>query len=135
MLVRASGLILIVSSALLLIFAAISGDLELTIIFIIPVITGSGLIPALGGILLFFGIMLLFLSFMMSYDVANDGISVREVEPWEMEKKRKKRFGGVILVGPIPIVFGSDRGMALWVVVIAIICLIAISLSIFLWSK
>lgn len=128
-------MILIASSALLLIFAAISGDLELTIIFIIPVIAGRGLIPALGGILLFFGIMLLFLSFMMSHDVPNDGISVREVQPWEGEKKRENRFGGVVLVGPIPIVFGSDRRMALWAVVIAIICLIAISLSIFLWSK
>lgn len=129
------GLIMITSSALLLICSAISGDLEFKLIFIIPVIAGSGLLPALGGILLFFGMMSLFLSFMISHDAPNDGVRVRDIEPWQTEKERERWFGGVILIGPFPIVLGSDRGIALWVVVIAIICLIAISLSLFLWSK
>jgi uncharacterized protein (TIGR00304 family) len=133
-LVRASGLILISLSVLLLIMAAIRGDLELILIFVIPVIRGEGLLPALGGILLFLGILLIFLSFLVgAHGFPEESALGEPLEPSGVE--RRGRFGGVVLIGPLPIVFGSDRGIVLWMVVIAIVCLIAISLSIFLWSN
>ncbi|HUV24746.1 MAG TPA: DUF131 domain-containing protein [Methanomassiliicoccales archaeon] len=135
-LVRASGLILISLSVLLLIVAAIRGDLELILIFVIPVIRGEGLLPALGGILLFLGILLIFLSFLVgAYEVREESALGEPIEFSGVEHERRGRFGGLVLIGPLPIVFGSDRGIVLWMVVIAIVCLIAISLSIFLWSN
>jgi uncharacterized protein (TIGR00304 family) len=131
---RASGLTLIALSILLLIVAAIRGELELLLIVVIPVIRGEGMLSALGGILLFLGILLSFLSFLVGFPDLQDKASEGDVEP-SGEKRGEGRFGGVILIGPIPIVLGSDRGIALWVIVIAIIVLIVVSLSLFLWFK
>lgn len=35
-------------------------------------------------------------------------------------ERAKSRVGGVIFLGPIPIVFGSDRGTAGWMVIVAV---------------
>lgn len=46
-------------------------------------------------------------------------------------KNSNIRTGGVIMLGPIPIVFGSDNQMALGAVILAIIILIGIYLFAF----
>ena len=33
----------------------------------------------------------------------------------------RTRGGGVIFIGPIPIVFGSDKGIAKWMIVVGVI--------------
>jgi uncharacterized protein (TIGR00304 family) len=47
------------------------------------------------------------------------------------ETPKRKELGGVVLIGPIPIVFGSSKGMALLAAVIAVIILVLMVLSLF----
>ena len=109
-----------IASALVMIgVATVLGQIEFSLFLIIPVLHGRGLLAVLSILLLFSGILVLFLSFI----------------PWHAEEPHireegddltwdygggKKRFGGVVLIGPVPIVFGSDWRMALIAIALAI---------------
>jgi uncharacterized protein (TIGR00304 family) len=70
-------------------------------------ITGENLIT-IGIIVIVIGIFLLFLgSALLSTGSGDTG--------------QKVRGGGVIMIGPIPIIFGNDRSSIIWGVALAII--------------
>ena len=51
--------------------------------------------------------------------------SVREEnEPEEPYRKGKVKGGGVILIGPIPVVFGTDKRFALIAMVLAVVLML-----------
>ncbi len=95
-----AGIILILSGALLLAWAIAEGQAELSLFLFIPVVHGTGAIMALSVLLIFVGLAVPFLSLSMG--------TVRELEGTPQEGGRKD-WGGVILLGPIPIIFGSGR--------------------------
>ncbi len=65
-----------------------------------------------GIIIILIGILFIFVGSMISiFTEAKEG-------------KSEVKTGGVIMIGPIPIIFGSDRGMAIIGVVLAIILMI-----------
>ncbi len=37
------------------------------------------------------------------------------------EEERKSEYGGVIFIGPIPIIFGSSKKVSKWMIVVALI--------------
>jgi len=86
----------------LLILAYIRGDVETGLFVIFPFIHGSGPL-AFAGILL---IILSFFLFVFSL-------------PFEKERVEKKT-GGILLIGPIPVIFASDSDMAKMLVSIAL---------------
>ncbi len=45
-------------------------------------------------------------------------------ETRKKEKERKVDFGGVVMIGPIPIVFGSDKKAAMLAMILAILLMI-----------
>lgn len=47
----------------------------------------------------------------------------------EQERENKVRGGGVILIGPIPIVFGTDKRYALILMVLAIVIMLLAIIS------
>ena len=76
---------------------------------------GSTLVN-IGFFVLVAGILLIFLGSIIqstSSDNNNDNISKTEI-----------KTGGVILIGPIPIVFGNDRGMIITGVILGIILML-----------
>ncbi len=117
--------------------AVAAGEAQVQLFIIFPVISGSSL-------LFIVGVLLIVASFVLGFVLLAGSITEGEpVEPSEPidEKtgqslppaKRNTRYGGVVLVGPIPIIFGSDRRMA-WIMVVLAIILIAIVLSIAFFS-
>jgi uncharacterized protein (TIGR00304 family) len=97
-----------------------SGDTEAGIFIIFPFISGSGVYLLLGFIFIFTAIILYSFGFMRnitSYD--SD-----DVDPENPEKKPSMKVGGVVLIGPIPLVFGSNWKIALALMVVAIILII-----------
>mgnify|MGYP000995016798 CR=1 FL=1 len=85
------------------------GQVSLYLLFIIPVLTIAGPLGAAGALLLPAAILLLFLSLVPA-------------RPRGMELgagDTKTRWGGVIMLGPIPIPFGSARGQW-WLIPLAI---------------
>ena len=94
-----------------------NGDAEAGVFIIFPFISGSGVFPLLGFIFIFTAIILYSFGFMRnitSYD--SDGVPT--------EKKPSMKVGGVVLIGPIPIVFGPNWKIALVLMVVAIILII-----------
>lgn len=94
-----------------------AGEAEAGVFIIFPFISGSGVFPLLGFIFIFISIILYSFGFMRnitSYD--SDDVT--------SEKKTSVKGGGVVLVGPIPIVFGSNWKIALVLMVVAILIII-----------
>ncbi|EZQ02091.1 MULTISPECIES: TIGR00304 family protein [Acidianus] len=74
----------------------------------------QGLIE-LGILLVFFGFMIVFLG------VIYEAFRNRGEKEGE---ERKTEAGGIILIGPIPIIFGSSKKIEKWMVIIALIIVI-----------
>jgi uncharacterized protein (TIGR00304 family) len=110
---------LLVLGIVVLLVAIAEGEASVALVVIIPVIYGGGALLVLAVLLIFAGFLLLSASFARR--------APREEGPTENETKRE--FGGVVLIGPIPIVFGSARALrGTW----ALVALAALSLIVLL---
>ena len=68
-------------------------------------------------------------SLFISLEIIINIIKEKREKPEENEKKHKKtkskvRGGGVVLIGPIPIIFGSDRKFLIIAVILAIVLML-----------
>ncbi len=128
------SLVLIISGFAMFFLSAISGNGGMALFIIFPVFYSTGWLGALGFLLIFFGFVLLFIApFFAPSNYAMPVETERYVVNKEAtEKKVEKHYGGVILIGPIPIVFGSDKNYALLSTLGAILMLIAIAFVFFL---
>ena len=102
------GLALLALAILLLAMAAEQGQVSLNFFLFIPVIVATGVLGAGGGILLFAAVVMLLSSLL---PVPTTGASERQDAREDREGEVKKGYGGVVLIGPIPIVFGSAKGI------------------------
>lgn len=114
-----------VAGIALLSYSVAIGESRLYLVLIFPVVAGSGSLGLAGILLVVAAIFLGFLSFARS---ALGGIVVAEEEeqpsppsaPGPSEEPRKTKFGGVVFLGPIPIVFGSDARVSNLMLVLAV---------------
>jgi len=74
-------------------------------------------INELGLLLIFAGIILVIIGSIVSIFESQPR---RKREEYN-EVKEETKVGGVIFIGPIPIIFGSDKKMALWALVLGVI--------------
>lgn len=94
-----------------------AGEAEAGVFIIFPFISGSGVFPLLGFIFIFIAIILYSFGFMRNITSYNS-------DDLTSEKKTSVKGGGVVLIGPIPIVFGSNWKIALVLMIVAIIIII-----------
>src|SRR5438445_13536780 len=83
------------------------GEANVYLVLVIPVIVGTGPLAFLGGFLVFAGFLLPFLLWPSRLEVgswAPDGLPVSPVGA-----PLARRWVGVLFLGPVPVVFGSDR--------------------------
>ena len=101
--------------------AVVTGEADVSLVLIIPVFSGS-------SALFLLGVLLIVASFIVGFVLVATG-SV-EVEPSQGAQEtaspmstgsRRTEYGGVVLVGPIPIAFGSSRNMAIVMLVIGVV--------------
>lgn len=99
-------------------YAVATGEAEVSLVIIFPVFSGSS------GLFLI-GILLLVASFFVGFALlALPQSATPEEEATNSiarPPKTKSQYGGVVLIGPIPIAFGSDRSIAMLMLVIGII--------------
>jgi uncharacterized protein (TIGR00304 family) len=119
---RALGVALIIGGAMLLGLAILNEEASVALIFIIPVIYGVGPLAAAAVLLVFIGISLVMLS--VTLRMANEQGS-------DAEPSKKREFGGVVLIGPVPIVFGSARTFR-WTWALAALSLVVLLLFLFI---
>ncbi len=114
----------------------VTGEGQLILILFIPVFVGSGPLGLFGILAVFIGLFLAMASYVWS------PAGLRE-EPEGMEpvappgppptaptRTATKKFGGVVMIGPIPIVFGSDQRIAKWMIVLGFVLL---ALTVIVW--
>ncbi len=92
------------------------GEVELYLFLIFPVLKADGAYGAAALLLAFASLMAIFYSFWTG---------VRREGP---EPSGRTSVGGVIMIGPIPIVLGSDRRTTIITLVLALVVLMIIIL-------
>ena len=108
--------LLMITGLVLIALALVTGEAKVALVLFIPVIYG-------GGILLLLGILLLFL-----------GIFARFFLPMTHEETTlEKNYGGVVFIGPIPMVFGSDAKITRTMMYIGLVIAIILLLFYVLW--
>lgn len=131
---RQAGLLLVVLGLALLVWSALQGDLRVGLFLVVPYVVGTGLLPFLGFVLLVAGA---FLALAAGFpraagDAAWEPADAAPPPPgrdarrdaWEgpggARAGRRAKHGGFVLLGPIPIVWGNDRRMLPWLVLLGI---------------
>lgn len=122
-----ASIVMFVAGVVLLIYTASTGEARAWIFFIIPVFESTSPL-ALGGILLIFlSIFLFFFSLaepMSSAPAQPTTGGTQAAAPGQTPGSLGKKFGGVVFLGPIPIIFGSDKKMAKWMIIVALVLVV-----------
>ena len=119
-------------AAVLLVAAAFAGwvalergELGLHLFLIFPVLSAQGAWGA-AAVLLAFGAVLVLMLKALGRMRGDDGAAISDTG----ERERRTSAGGVVLIGPIPIVLGSDNRTALIALAVAVTVLAILLLSI-----
>lgn len=115
------GISAMVAGAILFVYGIYLGEVVVAVVAIFPVLISDGAIGAAAMLLLVLGLMALVLSYFF-VEGGEVGTSDRQGALDDGEE-RKMGFGGVVLIGPVPIIFGSDRRTALIAAGLAIMVL------------
>lgn len=99
-----------------------SGEIKSGFIVVFPFLMGSGLYSFFGFICMVSAILMSMFGFMNKS--RSSDLQVDEKDAYTTQKKKSVKGGGVVLIGPIPIVFGSNWKIAIAMMVLAIIIII-----------
>jgi uncharacterized protein (TIGR00304 family) len=126
---------LFVLGIVLLAISVLEGKGEVHWVLFIPVFTATSIFAFIGTVLIIISIFLFIIVFLKDFTYPYDG-DAGEVGPGTSAQKAStpgpssggrgpgKKFGGVVLVGPIPVIFGSDKKMTAIVIILAIILMV-----------
>jgi uncharacterized protein (TIGR00304 family) len=120
---------MILAGAALLAYSVATGEMQVALVLIVPVIYGSSALGIMAIGLVIAGVLIFMVDPFLSANAENaEGLAD---ETAQTKAAKKPEFGGVVLIGPIPIILGSSRGMAIFAVVVAVIVLVIMVLSLF----
>lgn len=121
---RGAALLAVAAGAALLGYAVLSGEARAGVVLVFPLVVGSGPASLAGVLLLFAGLALWMLG--GGAPPARGGEATPASS--ELAPRRRARGGGVVLVGPVPILFASDRRAAL-LLALLMLALLALALA------
>ena len=124
------SLVFFILGVVFLALGVLSGEVETGVIVVFPFLVGSGLFAFLGFIFVFIGLLLFMFGFIGATVGINNGLQVGDKdENYPSRKAASVKGGGVIFIGPIPIVFGSSWKIVVVMIVLAIILIVSIVLA------
>lgn len=85
--------------------------------YILLIVTISIILAVLGVVL----IMLDALRARPYKEVEFREVEEKKFEESEEERRKKVKTGGVVLIGPVPIIFGTDRDIIKWAIILTVI--------------
>lgn len=106
----------------LILLDVIVGKGKMFLFFFIPVFYSGGILSIIGFLCIIFSMLLVFYSFFVSAEIES---------PIQEKVKIDKSAGGIIFIGPIPILFGTEKNI---VKIMVIVCIVMMILLIFLVS-
>ena len=127
---RRLSFMLFVAGIICFVLGVLNGEAEVGFVLIFPFIIGSGILSLLGMMFLFFGV-LLYMSGLYHHNLCGYPIVGNEVS--HESSKPKLRGGGVVLIGPIPIIFGTSWKMTIVALEITIIVLVSFYLVLYVF--
>lgn len=105
--------------------AVVTGEAEVDLIVIFPVFSGSSGLFLLGTVLIIMSFLIGFAVLAMSQAELATNMALPSTSQKPTVEK-KTQYGGVVLIGPLPIAFGSDRRIAVIMLVLGIAMAIAL---------
>lgn len=118
------SLALLTIGVVFLVQGFLDGDIEVGIVFIVPFLRGSGLFAGVAFLSIAGSVVCLFLGMMYPIQKQDSAVVTHE------EQKSSIKTGGVIFIGPIPVVFASNWKIAMVIMILAIILIVATSILI-----
>ncbi len=113
-------------------YSVATGQASVSLVVIFPVFSGSSGLFMLGVLLI---VLSFFVAFAMLATLAPsaDPDQRTEAAGTTLEPtKRKTSYGGVVLIGPIPIAFGSDKNIAMAMLVIGVVLAVVLIVALFI---
>ena len=102
--------------------SVLSGEADVSLFLIFPVFSGSGGLFLLGVALIVFSFVIGLMALMMGqFELAGAGTYPQQEGAAPVDKKDRTRYGGVAMIGPVPIAFGSDKTMAFAMMVTGVV--------------
>jgi len=124
---------LLLAGLALVVVSVAKGGADVALLVVFPVVYGSSLGFLLGAILLFAGFLSLPFALGMEEDEARSTPSLADPPP---PTGASGGVGGFVLIGPVPIVFGSWKGVSRrvrWALAVAGSVLLTVVVVAFLW--
>jgi len=106
--------------------AVARNEASLALVFVVPVVIASGPLAVLGILLIFVGFFLTFLSWSAGPMPPPPAGPAEVPSGASPEPARLRRWGGVLFLGPIPLVFGSDPQVTRMMLVLGVILFLAL---------
>jgi uncharacterized protein (TIGR00304 family) len=113
-----------------LIIGVLSGNIEVGFFIFFPFLIGTGLHAFFGFIFVFLGVILYISGFFSKISLFHEDSGSGIIDSTYSDRKKSVKGGGVVLIGPIPIVFGSNWKITVVMIVLTII-LVLISFFLF----
>ncbi len=127
---------LLVAGVALVALSVIQGGATVYLVVIVPVLSGSSLVFLLGVVLLICGFVALLFAF--AAGGAEGALALQSEDSTPGAVPSGGGVGGVVLIGPVPIVFGSWRGIsrrARWALALlgAVLLIAVVLATVWLW--
>mgnify|MGYP006266947953 CR=1 FL=1 len=127
-LVRLLGPALIVLGAAALVLGFLRNEATLSLFVIFPVVTATGAWAFLGILLMIAGVFAYFFTWTPSM-IGEPVRATPESPPTPGSPSppaSRRRWGGVVFLGPIPVVFGSDQKVTRWMLILGVVLFVAL---------
>ncbi len=124
------GPALFIVGAVVLALGVLRGEASLSLFVIFPVITATGAWGFLGILLMIAGVFLFFLTWSRVpepiYETAPTPQAMPPAGSAAAPSEPRRRWGGVVFLGPIPLVFGSDQKVTKWMLLVGLLLFVGL---------
>lgn len=115
--------LLFVCGAVLIAAAVVTEEAEVSLFIIFPVFSGSSWMFVLGVLFIIAGFVAFFLT-MVDAASRNAPSEGHGPDLDGLGRKTRRYYGGVVMIGPVPIAFGSDTKIAKIMLVIGVVLVV-----------
>ena len=108
---RGVSILFFIGGIFFIMASILMGEAKAGLFFVFPFIYGTGFFMLIGVLLIFISMILFIFSFPSQGDLEYEG----------MEHKIEEKKGGLILIGPIPIIVSNDKKLTLIFILLSLI--------------
>jgi uncharacterized protein (TIGR00304 family) len=106
--------------------AVATGEADVSLVIVFPVFSGSSLVFVLATVLIVSSFVVGFALVAIGLERSEESVGTKSGEVDGNVPGRRIHYGGVVLLGPIPIAFGSTKRVALIMLVVSVVLAIVV---------